>query len=127
MKMLDTNMIVRYFLQDDEEMADKVRNVLKSEKVFVLHEVIAEVIYVIVKTYKQDRIQTAEIILRFLSLPTVKVDYPEILKKGIQFYRDTSFDFVDCLLAAYHLEENHEICTFDKKLNKFIERIDSEK
>ncbi|MCH5349238.1 MAG: PIN domain-containing protein [Oscillospiraceae bacterium] len=59
MKMLDTNMIVRYFLQDDEEMADKVKNVLKSEKVFILHEVIAEVIYVMVKTYKQDRIQTA--------------------------------------------------------------------
>lgn len=127
MKILDTNMIIRYFLHDNEEMADNVKRILKTEKVLMLPEVVAEVIYVMVKTYKKDRIQTAEGVLRFLNLSAVVIEHPEVLKRGVMIYRDTSLDFVDCLLAAYHSEEDYEIFTFDKKLKKFIEHIDSEK
>lgn len=115
-------MILRYLLQDNAEMAEHIKCILKNEKVLILPEVIAEVIYVMVKVYKYDRILTAEGVLRFLKLRAVVTEHPDVMRKGTELYRDTGLDFVDCLLCAYHVQEHYEISTFDKKLNRQIER-----
>ena len=44
----------------------------------------------------------------------------------MELYQTTSLDFVDCLLAGLYIAENYEICTFDKKLKKLIQRKDEE-
>lgn len=124
MKILDTNMIIRYLIKDNEDMAEQVKHILKTEEVLVLPEVIAEVIYVMIKVYEYDRIIVADTLLRFVNLSAVVLDKPEVVKTGLKFFRDTSLDFVDCLLCAYHTEQGYEICTFDKKLNKLIEKND---
>ncbi|MDE6787720.1 MAG: PIN domain-containing protein [Ruminococcus sp.] len=124
MKMLDTNMIIRYLIRDNEDMAEQVKHILKTEEVLVLPEVIAEVIYVMIKVYEYDRIIVADTLLRFVNLSAVVLDKHEVVKAGLKFFRDTSLDFVDCLLCAYHTEQGYEICTFDKKLNKLIEKND---
>ncbi len=122
MKILDTNMILRYLIRDNEDMAEQVRHILKTEKVLILSEVIAEVIYVMLKVYKYDRVIVAETLVRFINLSAVVSERPVVLKTGLELFKNTKLDFVDCLLAAYHKEENYEICTFDKKLNKLIEK-----
>ena len=126
MKILDANMILRYLIQDNVEMAEQVKQILKTEKVLILPEVLSEVAYVMIKVYHYDRVLTAEGILKFLNLSMITMENPNILKKGTELFRDTSLDFVDCLLASYHTNEGHEICTFDKKLNRLMKRLDSE-
>ena len=126
MKILDANMILRYLIQDNVEMTEQIKQILKTEKVLILPEVVSEVIYVMIKVYHYDRVLTAEGVLRFLNLSAVVTERPEVLKSGTEFFRDTKLDFVDCILAAYHLHEGHEICTFDKKLKKLIKRKDEE-
>ena len=56
MKILDTNMIIRYFVYDNEEAAEFVKSLLRNEKVLILPEVIAEVFYVMIKIYKKDKV-----------------------------------------------------------------------
>ena len=124
MKIFDANMILRYLIRDNEEMAEQTKQILKTEKVLILPEVIAEVIYVMIKVYKYERIPVADTLFRFVELSAVVLEKPEVIKAGLKFFRDTSLDFVDCLLCAYHTEYGYEICTFDKKLNKLIEKID---
>ena len=46
MVIFDTNMILRYLLNDNEEMKNTARRYLIDDKVYVTIEVIAEVIYV---------------------------------------------------------------------------------
>lgn len=46
MVMLDANMILRYLLDDNKEMADKAAEYIDSGNAIVTIEVIAEVIYV---------------------------------------------------------------------------------
>lgn len=125
MKILDTNMILRYLIRDNEEMAEQTKHILKTEKVLILPEVIAEVIYVMMKVYEYDRTLVADALLRFVNLSAVVLDRPEVIKTGLKFFRNTSLDFVDCLLCAYHTELGYEICTFDKKLNKLIVKNDN--
>lgn len=124
MKILDTNMIIRYLIRDNEDMAEQTKHILKTEEVLILPEVIAEVIYVMIKVYEYDRIIVADTLIRFVNLSAVILDRPEVVKSGLKFFRNTNLDFVDCLLCAYHTEQGYEVCTFDKKLNKLIEKND---
>lgn len=120
MKILDANMILRFLLMDNKEMAVEVREIIRKEPVLILPEVMAEVAYVMTKVYKIDRTQTVNAVSVFLAYPNVKIEKADVVKKGIEYYSKTSLDFVDCLLCAYHTVSGYEICTFDKKLNNLI-------
>lgn len=51
MRLIGTNVILRYVLEDNEEMFAEAERVI-DDGAFVLPEVIAEVVYVLVKVYK---------------------------------------------------------------------------
>ncbi|MBQ3798010.1 MAG: PIN domain-containing protein [Butyrivibrio sp.] len=51
MVMLDANMILRYLLNDNAEMAETAEKYINSGNVIVTIEVIAEVIYVLKGVY----------------------------------------------------------------------------
>ena len=125
MKIFDANMILRYLINDNIEMADYVENLIEKNEVIVLPEVIAEVVYVMTKVYKRDRSDISKGIITFLETDNIKTNCGNVIKNGLQLYDENNLDFVDCLLCAYHKEYGHEICTFDKKLNKLIKKIDS--
>ncbi|MBR1529515.1 MAG: PIN domain-containing protein [Oscillospiraceae bacterium] len=124
MKILDANMIIRLFVYDNSESAFETIRLIDNYPVLLLPEVAAEIVFVMTKFYKLDRKAVASALLELLTLENVKTNCGNVLKSGIQFYQETSLDFVDCLLCAYHTEENYEICTFDKKLQKLIARQD---
>lgn len=124
MKILDANMIIRLFVHDNPESAFETIHLIDNYPVLLLPEVAAEIVFVMTKFYKLDRVPVADALLKLLSLENVKTNCENVLAKGLQFYKENSLDFVDCLLCAYHTEENYEICTFDKKLKKLIARQD---
>ena len=41
-----------------------------------------------------------------------------VVKESLNLFKETSLDFVDCILIAYNKIESIEIFSFDKKLNK---------
>ncbi len=121
MKILDTNMILRFLLNDNQDMAKQVEELIDNNFVMVTSEVIAEVIYVMKSVYKIAKSDITQTLLEFVSLPTVTAEHLDVIEKGITLYAENNLDFVDCLLCAYNLQCGYEICTFDKKLNKLIE------
>ena len=66
--ILDTNMILRYLLNDDQEMADIAEQYLNAGDASVTIEVIAEVVYVLKGVYSMDRDVIAETVKGFLEL-----------------------------------------------------------
>lgn len=122
MVILDANMILRFLIMDNKEMAFEVREIIRNDSVLILPEVLAEVIYVMTKVYRIDRARVAEGITVFLNYPDVKTEKTDVVKKGVEYYGRTSLDFIDCLLCAYQTVTGQKICTFDKKLNNFIKR-----
>lgn len=124
MKLLDANYALRFILNDNEEMAQQVREEILSGFVFVPDVVLAEIVYVLSKTYGVDRKTVADSVVKFTGIHNVQTQNQEVVQKCMEIYSDISLDFVDCLLAAYHVVEGYEICTFDKKLRKIIDRAD---
>ena len=64
----DTNIIVRFIIDDNKEMADLAETAILSGDLFVAAEVFAEVTYVLYKVYGIEREKIAQI-LSLLLLP----------------------------------------------------------
>ena len=118
MVMLDTNIILRYLLNDDDRMASEAEEIIKNMSVQVNIEIVAEVIYVLKGVYHIDRMEIGQCLLEFLS--EVNTPEPEVLKLGIETFAEQNLDFPDCILYAYHVVKGYEIKTFDKKLSKLL-------
>lgn len=118
MVMLDANVILRYLLNDNEEMALEAEKVIKAQNALVTIEVIAEVVYVLKRVYAIDKMELKESVLEFLS--EVEVKEREVLVLGIETYAEQNLDFVDCILYAYKCIKKYDVLTFDKKLNKLL-------
>ncbi len=60
MLYLDTNVILRYLLEDSEKFKEKSKEYIEQNSVYIKNEVLAEVVYVLNKTYKvpKDSIKT---------------------------------------------------------------------
>lgn len=120
MVMLDTNMILRYLLNDNEEMAERTEKYLCAGNVMVTTEVIAEVVYVLLVVYRLEREKIAGTVEGFLKM--VSAGDKEVLNLAVVTFGSRNLDFVDCVLYAYHKLRGIEVATFDKKLLKLMEQ-----
>ena len=119
MVIFDTNMILRYLLDDNQEMADKAEQYLNAGIVSVTIEVIAEVVYVLKGVYSMERDKISDTIKGFLGI--VNCREMDVLNLALNTYAERNLDFVDCVLYGYHVAKGIEIATFDKKLIKLFE------
>ena len=118
MVMLDTNMILRYILDDNKKMADIVEEYITSCEVIITIEVIAETVYVLRKVYAMERQIVSDKVRAFAEL--VKCKESDVLDLAIAAYATHNLDFVDCILYAYNKVDGFEIATFDKKLLRLL-------
>ncbi len=123
MPIVDANIILRYLLGDHPEMSREAREIILSGAQTTA-EVLAEVVYVLKGIYQVERRDIAETVGAFLE--EVSVPHKAAIAYACKLYGETKLDFVDCILAGYHLVEGAKILTFDKKLNNAINK-DSEK
>ena len=123
MKMVDTNIILRFILRDNEELARQAAEIIINNECLVTNEIAAEVVYVLSKIYNIDRAKTASELTKVLNLRSIKPTEDKVLRYAVKVYGEKSLDFADCLLMGYYLVYGYEICTFDKKLAKTLQDI----
>ena len=117
MQRIDANVILRYLLNDHMEMSAQAEQVIR-EGADTMPEVLAEVVYVLRGVYHASRENIAEVLTHILSV--VSVEHDAVMVRAVQIFADSSLDFVDCILIAYHEIEHVEVFSFDKKLMKRI-------
>ena len=118
MQLIDANVILRYLLNDNQEMADIAEQYLNDGDVSVTIEVLAEVVYVLKGVYSMEHDKIADTAKGFLEL--VSCQETDVLNVAFDTYAERNFDFVDCVLYGYHAVKGVDIATFDKKLLKLI-------
>jgi predicted nucleic-acid-binding protein len=91
---------------------------LRLNSYLILPEVMAEVVYVLIKYYLQPKENAVNNLLQFLT--DANCDF-KVLFDALETFNNSNFDFVDCLLYGYSKDPNYIIFTFDKKLQKLIE------
>ena len=122
MKIVDANVVLRYLLNDNDELSRKAADILENDEIFIPNEVIAEIVYVLQKVYTVKNDEISNILLNLLQYENLNVYNIEVVKEAFVLFSNRKIDFVDTLLYAYHKVNGYEVCTFDKKLNKLFEK-----
>lgn len=121
MTIIDANVILRYLLNDHNELSSKATIMIETNEVLLPNEVIAEVVYVLQKVYLINNQEISHTLLALISFENIKVEDFDLLKEAFRLFSIRKFDFVDTILYAHHKVRGHDIMTFDKKLNNMLE------
>ena len=122
MIIVDTNVILRYLLQDNEELSSKAIEIIDNNEIFIPTEVIFEVSYVLKKVYNVEKDKIFETIKLLLDMENIKFKNKKTIEVAFKIYSEKNLDIVDCILYAYNKVEKFEIKSFDKKLCKILEK-----
>ena len=122
MTIVDTNIILRYLLNDNEELNKKATKIMENEEVFIPTEVIVEATYVLKKVYNVEKEKIFEAIQLLLEMDGIQFQNEETINIAFKTYTEKNLDIVDCMLYAYAINENYDVKTFDKKLQNLIKK-----
>ena len=115
---LDTNVILRYFLDDIPEQSVKSRSVIVGSQCYVTDVVVTEIIFVLERVVEMNRQDIVHLIKSFLGLPNL-VYNEYFLDQAIDLFgTQKSLSFVDCYAATEAKAYNNSLVTFDKQLVK---------
>ena len=130
-RLVDTNLIVRYLVQDHEKHAKAAGKLFDAcdrgdVVIVVLPVVLAECVFVLESFYEHPRGDVASALGRLISSPGVEID-AAINLDALDRYRKTKVHFVDCLIAATAATENMPVASFDQDFRKFTDvRVETE-
>lgn len=117
MPLIDANVILRYLLNDHEEMSAQAKQVVMNGACTTT-EVLAEVVYVLIGVYRAEREEVSQWLTCFLD--EVSLENKQAILYALRVYSETSLDFIDCVLIGYHRVQGQSIFSFDKKLNRLL-------
>jgi predicted nucleic-acid-binding protein len=125
-KLIDTNLIVRYLVQDNEKHARAAGKLFdacdRGEVIIVvLPVVLAECVFVLESFYRSPRTDIATVLGRLISSPGVEISEVAIHLDALTRYKGTKAHFVDCLIAATAVNKKLPVSTFDQDFRKFAD------
>jgi len=119
-KIIDANVILRFFLEDDEEQFTKARPFIQrlelgKEEALITDIVFAEVVWVLNKVYDIPRTEIAERFSKLVNYRGIKTVFSkELYAESLRLYAKQSIDIQDILLAILARDKDCTIVTFDK-------------
>lgn len=120
---LDTNLLVRLLVNDDDAQAAKVEAWLSKQAppAWVDHVVLCELAWVLERSYNYPRSDVNAGIAALLNYKSLKVESPELVRQALALHASQSADFSDYLLAARAQAAGYSpVLTFDKKTAKSV-------
>jgi predicted nucleic acid-binding protein len=108
---LDTNILLRFFVRDDETKAQQALELLLrveagEEKIITSSLVIFETIFTLQRFYKVPRTQIKELLLPILSLRGVILPEKQLFAQALDLYCQKNISFADAYTAVFMLSEN---------------------
>lgn len=124
-KLVDTNVILRYFLKDNEVLFKKASSLLEKvkvgeEAVVIPESVLAECFYVLLRIYKVERQIISEKFQGLFSYKGVANPDKKEMIYAITLFGQTQLSIVDCILCAKATLNRLELFTFDDELKKSV-------
>jgi predicted nucleic-acid-binding protein len=99
---LDTNVLVRFFQQDDPTQSARASALIGSftseRRGFIANSVLVELAWVLTSKYKISRGDMANILERLLLAQEVVIEQAPVVWQALRVYRASKADFADCLI-----------------------------
>jgi predicted nucleic-acid-binding protein len=121
---LDTNVLVRYFAQDDAVQSKKATALMESLSAerpgYVSQVALIELVWVLARCYGVERGQMKEIVESMVGTKELVVEAADTARKALRvFAAADKADFADCLIErSGHVAECEYTATFDVTASK---------
>ena len=101
---LDTNVLVRYVVQDDPEQAEAAERLIEETCTaqspgYVGAPVLLELVWVLTAAYRYDRPVVASVIRQLLRSAELLVEDRETVWSALREFESGGADFADCLIG----------------------------
>jgi predicted nucleic-acid-binding protein len=100
---LDTNVLVRYIMQDDAKQAPLATRLVESLSAeapgFLPLVAVVELAWVLSSAYDLDRVQLVEAFEGVLRTKELVIERAEVVWKALRAFQSVNADFADCLIA----------------------------
>ena len=113
---VDTNIVVRLLVADDEQQAARARRLFEANEVWIGVTVLLEAAWVLTSVYELTAKQTAAALMSLLGLPNVRVENPGIVASALNA-SEHGLDFADAL-HLLRAPDGAEFTTCDRGLAK---------
>ncbi|ADE10330.1 PIN domain-containing protein [Sideroxydans lithotrophicus] len=102
---IDTNVLVRFLVRDDEAQFEKARKLIRREvaagrSVFVNQMVLMETEWVLRSRYAVPKSQIIEAISGLLNATDIQFEDEPAIEEALFMWKDTTAGFADCLICA---------------------------
>lgn len=124
---VDTNILVRYFLQDDPDQCSAVNRFFEkaesnADTLFVNAIVLCELCWVLERVYGYPKTDIAAILEKMMRSPYFIIENVESVWEAMIAYANSGIDFADLLIGKInHRSGCGHTVTFDKKASKLSE------
>jgi predicted nucleic-acid-binding protein len=121
---IDTNVLVRFLVGDDEKQSEKVYKIFKDtetkkSQVYVPLLVILEVIWVLESAYEIDREDIINSLDQLILMPIFEFEKLSVIQNLIPDAKTSNFDLSDLLIAhSSDYAGCKMVITFDKRASK---------
>jgi predicted nucleic-acid-binding protein len=126
MPALDTNVLVRYVVQDDSGQLAAAKRLIgrcvaEGQSLFVSVTVALELEWVLRVSFGYVKDDVLQVLSNLFSAAELTFESERALEVALQLYREGSADFADCLHIALATEAGEQpLWTFDKGAAKVI-------
>jgi predicted nucleic-acid-binding protein len=121
---IDTNVLVRYLVQDDPIQAQIATRLIEGtctndEPGLLNHLVLCETMWVLEGCYGQPKDTVVKTIEQILRVAQLRVDEPQVVWQALEDYRHHHADFADHLLGRINRSRDcTTTMTFDRQASK---------
>lgn len=121
---LDTNVLVRYIVQDDVDQAEAATRLIEKRCTeqtpgFVGIPVLVELVWVLTAAYDYEREVVASVVGQVLRTAELTVEGGEVVWLALRDFEGGSADFADCLIAQRnHAHGCETTYTFDRRATR---------
>lgn len=121
---IDTNVLVRFLVRDDEVQFDRARRLIRREvstgrRVFVNQLVIMETEWVLRSRYAVSKHQIIKALSGLLDAADVQFEDEPAVEQALFLWKDSAADFADCLIGAKNRRLGcRATASFDTKASK---------
>ena len=106
---IDTNVIIRYIVQDDLEQAKAATKLIEQScstdnPGFINHIVLCEIVWVLRRNYKIDKQSICQVIEQIMRTDRLLIEDIQLVWKALDTFKETKADFADCLSSQRNLQ-----------------------
>ena len=99
---LDTNVVLRYIMQDDEKQATKATKLIESltatDAGYITLVSVLEIVWVLESSYDLAREQVAQALEGVLRSKQLVVEQADQVLRALRVFKSSKADFADCLI-----------------------------